>query len=253
MRLLILLLLLTLPAAAQVNTEVLRRTAMTEGIETRLGINFAYNAGNTSFLKLSGNARVDYLSGEWYIFTVGNYERGLKDTLLFINRGFAHLRFVRDVVPGLRAELFGQTEFNEFIRLKDRNLVGLGGRITLLDGGERPDTASWMTLHLGIGGMSERETTSGEGAGTTALVRSTNYLSLSWHFDERSSFGMTGYLQPSLRDIDDRRALFDASLSFGLGGVLAWNSSIRYRHDTEPPPGIRPFDLELANGITATF
>jgi hypothetical protein len=101
--------------------------------------------------------------------------------------------------------------------------------------------------------MWEQEKATGEEGELVSLFRSTNYLSLSWHIDRRSSFGITGYMQPAVRDFNDRRALLDATLGFSLNGWLGWNSTLRYRHDSEPPPGLRSFDLELANGVTATF
>jgi hypothetical protein len=210
------------------------------------------NAGNTEFLKLGASARIDFFDTLWYSFLVGNYERGSNDEDLFTHKAFAHLRLVRTLLPALRLEAFGQKEFNDFIRLKDRNLAGGGARITAL---HLPgsDSTTGLALNIGIGAMWENEETTGEGRGEVNLLRSTNYLAFTLRSSKLISLSITGYYQPVFRDFDDFRLLTDASVAFSITDALAFTTTMRYRFDSQPPPDLKRFDLEMANGVTVRF
>lgn len=238
---------------AQVNTEVMRRSELTPGWTNRVAVSMALASGNTQFLKLGLSARSDVLAGRWYSFLVGNYERGVSGDELFVNKGFVHLRGVHSITPQLAAEAFAQKEFNEFLRLKDRNLAGVGARIRLLHLESDTSAAATLTADVGLGGMYEHEATTGAGAGVIGHVRSTNYLSLRWVHEPILAVSLIGYYQPAIADLTDFRVLSDITLSLSITDRVAWTSSLGYRFDNQPPPDLRPYDLDLKNGLAITF
>lgn len=240
----------TMPARAQVNTEAMRRDTISPGLHHRIGLDFAYQDGNAQFLLLAAYYRLDYLSGDLYGFLVGRYGRGSGGDALFRNDGFAHLRLSYAFNPTLGAEAFAQEEFNDFILLRNRALGGGGVRLTLAD--ERK-TGSSFALHVGVGGMYERERIASEPPEATDLVRSTNYLAIAWTPAPFLRFNATTYAQFAVTHPHDYRLLTEASLGVKLSDLLEFNTSARHRYDNEPPPGIKGFDLQVANGLSVTF
>lgn len=241
---------ITTTLRAQVNTEAMRRDTISPGLHHRIGLDFAYQDGNAQFLLLAAYYRVDYLSGDLYGFLVGRYGRGSGGDALFRNDGFAHLRLSYAFNPTLGAEAFAQEEFNDFILLRNRALGGAGLRLTLTD---QRDAGSSFALHIGVGGMYERERIASEPAEATDLIRSTNYLSIAWAPGPLLRFNATTYAQFAVAHPHDYRLLTEASLGVKLSDLLEFNTSARHRYDNEPPPGIRGFDLLVANGLCVTF
>jgi hypothetical protein len=240
-------------AVAQVNTEAYRRSALKDGWNNRIGVNVSYVDGNTEYLELGVSGRSDLLVDDWYTFVVASYDRRLSNDEVIVNKGFAHLRGVFHITPFYGVEAFVQKQFNDFLRLQDRNLAGGGGRFRPLY--LAPDSATGRTLVLfvGIGAMYEYERTDGLGGGVSNLVRSTNYLSFHFAFDDRVGSSMTGYYQPAFEQFDDFRILVDASLSFRISDVVSWSTTVEYRYDSQPPPDLRPFDITLENGLSLEF
>jgi hypothetical protein len=89
--------------------------------------------------------------------------------------------------------------------------------------------------------------------GVTSLARSTNYLALSLQLNRQASLSATGYYQPALRDLSDFRILVESNLDFRITQLVAWTTKTHYRFDSQPPSGLKRFDLELDNGISLTF
>ena len=139
---------------AQVNTEAMRRADSSLGWHSNLSADAGLIAGNSNLVDLKGGLRFDYLAPGGHVFLVSQYQRGLQDTALFINKGFVHLRGVRSLRPGRALEGFVQQEFNEFINLRSRSLVGGGLRLEFPSPAD--STAGALGLNLGIGLMWER-------------------------------------------------------------------------------------------------
>lgn len=250
--------LLTSLLTAQVNTEALRREDLSHGLHTTLGADLGLMAGNSDLLQLKSNLRFDYLGGGNHFFLVIQYQQGSKDQRRFINKGFAHLRGVRALRPRLHVEGFLQREFNEFIALEDRQLAGGGLRIRWRQRQDSSEKPPPLQLNTGIGLMWERERieTTGQASGdpvhgaVASLVRSTNYLVVSWQLDERLALFSTTYYQVDLRRFSDYRILWEGRLGVNLTKRLSLTLNLDLRYDSEPPTGIKHYDLEITNGVS---
>ena len=245
-------------AAAQVNTEALRREDRSPGWHTNLGVDLGIIAGNSSLVQLRSNLRLDYLTERGHTFFVTQFQRGTQGDSLFLNKGFAHLRGVKTLSARYQVEAFLQREFNEFIDLEDRRLAGGGLRIRwglASDPSGKPNPAQ---LHTGFGAMWERERidTTGQASDDRAssplasLVRSTNYLVLQWQVDDRLTLFSTTYYQVDLRRFADYRILWEGALNLTLTKRLALRLNLNLRYDSEPPAGIKSYDLEITNGFS---
>jgi len=240
-------------ASGQVNTERLRRGDIALGWHNSVSFNLGYVAGNSNFLKLNGGVRTDFKAGKYYTFGVVNYQRGREAGQLFLNKGFAHIRGIRSFTPVISGEIFLQKEFNEFILLNDRNLVGGGIRTRLLSG-ERPEAKGIpLQLFLGIGFMWENEVLNTSPITETNTPRSTNYISATWIGNEIMTFGLVGYYQVAVTRSNDFRVLLESHLGFQVTRTLTFQLALNYRYDNEPPPGIKNYDLEVTNGLQFDF
>lgn len=223
----------------------------TQGFGSRLGVNFGFNSGNSNFFRWEINARADYRSENFYSFLVGNLERGTANEALFLFRGFAHYRFIWQRDSLFQPECFAQREFNEFILLNDRKLLGAGLRLNVLSA-LPSDSAMAFKLALGVGAMWENEVFS-EGNPETKLLRSTNYLAFLWKFTPRTSMQLTAYYQVDARRSSDYRALLEGTLAVAITQNVATTVTLAYRYDNEPPRNVARYDLDVRNGFLFNF
>lgn len=244
---------LCVPATAQVNTENLRNLELSDGFHNRVDFSFGLLAGNSDIVLLSGKYRIDYVRGEHYAFGVFNYQRGLQNNVTFVNKGFIHLRVIRKLNSRLRAEIFTQREFDEFILLDDRVLLG-GGLRVLLASKQKPDRDDpSIRLYAGAGVMWENEKLDTDPPQETNICRSTNYLSFEWTIDERMHAGAVSYVQFDVTEPGDYRILLESEFGFDITETVAFDLSFRLRYDNRPPAAVKNYDLDLKNGLEISF
>lgn len=151
------------PASAQVNTEAMRGDGGTPGLHSSLEGHFTWVSGNAEFVKTNGLARADYVRDRYHGFLVGNYELGRQDDETFIRNGFAHFRNVVGLLPRTALELFAQLEFNEFLMLQQRRLLGAGLRYNL--GASAGDAGASGSTAQDVGTVAQTAGTASEGGG----------------------------------------------------------------------------------------
>lgn len=269
---------LAVPADAQVNTEKMRVGANEPGWGGTLDLNASLQQGNTEREILGGGVRLQYAwprleagaagkresgadeteSGDEetggpanVIFLVSNYSFSRANDNRYVNNAQGHLRFIRRHGPRISFEVFGQYQFNEFIRLEDRFLAGGGGRFALVQ-------AERTEVFAGIGYMLEQETLDLPAAlpdGTSSEHhRSTNYLTVRFNSeDERLRLVQTLYAQPRFDRLQDFRLLSETSFEIQLFRQLALAISLNVAHDSEPPTGIKETDVVLSNSLRYSF
>jgi len=258
-RIILLLLFLTITtiAFAQVNTEILRKN-LEKGFYLTLESALNCKSGNTDEIKVAFKARLDYINKPWYGFIVGKVHYTDTDDEVSTNKGFSHLRTGRDVNSLISLEAFCQAEYDEFISLQRRYLVGLAPRFTLykLDRGDK----GGLRLYASFGAMYEYEKldpdemeTTDDHPITSRLLRSTNYLSISYAAAKTFAAVWVVYYQPAFERFSDYRILSEIDLTIHLTNklalILAWN----YRYDSDPPSHLKRYDCEIANGIRLTL
>lgn len=248
--------------SAQVNTESLRKTIQAPGFHFNLGANLNMMEGNRNLFQTQIKTRLDQVQPWGHLFLVTNYKMSSKDETVFVNQGFAHLRFMKELTPRYAGEVFSQLEFNEFIRLNQRTLMGAGVRYKRA-GPEQGDTRKHpLSMVLGLGLMLERESIE-VGADASAgdpvhgelaeLLRSSNYFVLAYAPRENINIQSTTYYQVDTRRFQDYRLLSQSLLEVGLSKRLALTSELNLRYDSEPPGGVNARDLEYTQGLTFKF
>lgn len=238
--------------AAQVNTERLRG-AEGAGFSGSVELSYANRTGNTDLSEGGLTLGLHWRGGPRAALALASVEAGRGRAETTVNRGFVHLRGMRDLSSlssRIAWEAFLQHEYDRLARLTARSLVGTGPRFTLLERGR-------TTAHLGIAYMFEREEVDVLLASGEPRVRRNHrvstYLAVAVGAGERVAFGNTVYVQPRLGEADDVRVLEEAMLKVGIVGALSLKVALTVRYDGQPPAGVKDLDTALTNRLAWDF
>lgn len=252
-----LLLLCSTIACAQVNTLGLVKDRE-KGLSGNLGFNFDAANGNSTYLKYGANGRVD-LSGEKTLhFLVADYQIGQSGTHYdtYLRKGFAHARSIWRIKSWMAPELFVQAEINDGLRLKYRDLAGIGFRIGPLH--FKSETQD-LALALGTGLMYEIEDYQAQKIPGLPQyyferIRNSSYMSLEYSRQGSLSFNWGSYFQPLIDEPSSYRILSNAKLSLPLISKLRIFGKWNLRYDSKPlSPSIRPWDFDQSQGLEWNF
>jgi len=227
----------------QVNTESLRGDHEAIGLSQNMDFSFTYISGNSEIIFLNASYRLDYTANSnWYGFFVIRYDRAFeKSQEDFTNRGFGHLRAVKRFSPNIQLEGFLQKEFNYFIDLEDRELIGGGLRFN-----------PFKQFFIATGAMHEKEIYQGIQEEQN-FVKSTSYINYSVQLLENVSIENILYYQFEFNTIDHYRILWDGKLSFQGSNWFSFYIKCNYRYDvSEINPGGNSY-FEISNGLGFQF
>ena len=239
-------------STSQINTESIRKNNSSEGIFNTINIDFDYdNADNNEIFNINFGYRLDFIQSGFNTFMKLNYENGYNKTDGATNtiedKGFCHIRYTKDIKSKiLFLETFAQYEFNDFLNIKDRYLLGIGTRIKF-------DTKKNNSIFLGIGLMNEKEIYELELEDNKNLIRSTNYLSNSTKINDNVTLSNIIYFQLDIGDANDYRILYDSSINVGTIKNLSLNFAINYRYDNDPHGDSSQSYTQLSSGIEYEF
>jgi hypothetical protein len=254
------------PATAQVNTEKLRSTG-TEGFSGAVDFSLFVRRGNVDLTRVGTGLRTQYETlhapeattsttvaprrrPKDLVLLIGNLTLGIRKGERYLNDGFSHLRWTRMWIPVVGSEIFAQAQYNEFLRLRQRVLLGAGARATPID-------ASWGEISLGTAAMFELEEIDEElgiDEPTTTVGRWSNYLSLKLYLgDPNVGVVNTIYVQPRLDEFSDYRVLSEGEVTVGVTEALAFVVSVSILYDSEPPEAVEKLDLTIKNSLSVSF
>ena len=227
----------------QINTESMRDNNRILGLHHKLNMSFSYISGNSEFIMFHGNYRLDYHSKQkWHGFVIINHDRAHeKSEKEFNNRGFAHLRALHHWKPKIHLESFLQKEFNHFLNLENRELLGFGMRMHPMN-----------ELYVGIGLMNEVELYQFSPKEHVNL-KSTNYINHSFKMNEMIDIQNVLYYQFISANIEHYRILWDGNLNIKASNSISFHMNLNYRYDISDinPTGDSYF--EITNGLGFSF
>ncbi len=237
---------------AQVNIESMRKSEG-RGFQSNLAFNLGYISGNSEIFNMKTNLRSDLFLENYNFFIIGNYQRATSKNKLSLNKGFVHVRGLRSLNRFIKVEVFTQKEFNDFLLIKNRDLLGSGLRFEYKNWDTVSRPASKLTVNLGTGVMWERELFNKKDIQDTRIIRSTNYLSLKYVWEERLTFQAISYYQVNTKRRNDYRILSDGSLGITITKQVMITTGLNFRYDNEPPIAVKKYDMELTNGLLISF
>ena len=197
----------------QVNTEAMRSEENSDGFTNQFNLELGYEKANSEVLELATEYRLDYTKvNNFHSFMIINLENGYekendRPKNIITKKGFAHLRTTKDLFTNYQMEVFTQYEFNEFLLLNDRYLLGTGLRIGL-------QKSELTNTHIGIGLMVEKEIYDLSIENEKNLLRSTNYIKNNITLNSNIELSNTAYFQIASDNLNDYRILYDGGLDF---------------------------------------
>jgi hypothetical protein len=233
-------------AHAQVNTETLRLGEPAEGLHADLKADLALKRGNTEFFQLGAAGRTFYQTGVHTPLLFARGEIGSENDERFSENGFVHARWTAMWQERVGTEVFGQLQYDAFIDLKFRALIGAGPRFMVVD-------EAWIELYLGTGYMLEHEVLSippGDPHPRRTLHhRSTSYASLKLALADALALTNVAYFQPRWDRPSDYRVLEELELQADVNDYVALISSMVFRYDSDPPSTVVRYDVSLKLGV----
>ena len=236
----------------QVNTEAMRSENNSDGFKNQFNLELGYEKANSEVLDLAVEYRLDYIKKDnFHSFMVINLENGFEKENnspknIITNKGFIHLRTTKNVVANYQMEVFTQYEFNDFLLLNDRYLLGSGLRIGF-------HKSKLADTYLGIGFMYEKEIYNLDIENEKSLLRSTNYIKNNIALSSNIDLSNTCYFQIASDDLNDYRILYDAGLDFHVNHFFAFTIELNYRYDNAPHGELGSSYIQIANGVSFNF
>lgn len=237
------LILCSTPAFAFMNIESIRQNAK-QGTSGSVGAKVDGQSGNSNKLASEFTTLTMVRADLNEYLAAGKYRYGESRHVKDTHEGNAHLRYARGFSAWSAGESFYQIEFNEFKKLKRRDLIG-GGLRTVLS---RQDA---NVLYLGTGLFYEHEDF--EDVTDEQTVRGNLYLSFVRSFNSHVSGTLIAYYQPSLNGFGDTRAQVDSGLQVKLVERLALTVEFDLQHDSQPAPGVKQTDTSYMMGLAYAY
>jgi Protein of unknown function, DUF481 len=195
-----------------------------------------YVAKNTAYIFASS---IDYLkSGDAAPFSTG----------------YGHLRinFFRKRIVSL--ETYAQTQYDEVRRLRLRNLIGVGARITAID-------KTKVDIHLGTGVMYESEKWRRVENDPTSdfqkkIPKASSYLGIDFVLSKNSELTLWALNQIGYDNDDDitrSRYAGEITLNIQISKHFTWTNRFSYFYDAQPVIQINPSYFQLTNGLLIKF
>jgi putative salt-induced outer membrane protein YdiY len=238
---------------SQVNTEAMRAEDHKNGFHHQLSLSYDMNSGNTNIIDLKSKYRTDWVGEGFKTFVIYDVKNGRQEGETYVNKGFIHWRVIMPYDNPFFLEYFIQKEYNDFIAIKDRSLVGAYLRTSLHDVVANLKAFNARS-YFGTGFMFE--TTAYDervDMQESKLVRWTNYFSLMWQPREYMACGFTNYYQVNVSNWSDFRFLAEGSIRFIIEAQLSFKTTASLRYHSLPPTGIKKYDIEITNGIEFNF
>ena len=236
----------------QVNTEAMRSEDNSDGFKNQFNLDLGYEKANSEVLDLAVEYRLDYIKKDnFHSFMVINLENGYEKEdnspkNIITNKGFIHFRTTKNVVTNYQMEVFTQYEFNEYLLLNDRYLLGTGLRIGL-------QKSELINTYLGIGLMVEEETYNLDIDNEKSLLRSTNYIKNNIALSSNIDLSNTCYFQIASDDLNDYRILYDGGLDFHVNDFFVFTIELNYRYDNDPYGSLGSSYIQISNGVSFNF
>jgi putative salt-induced outer membrane protein YdiY len=234
------------PASAQVNTEALRRDVKTSPVFGSVDGNFTGRAGNVTGVIAGAGVFAGYHSGDHLAFVRAQGDYTEFDSVVKVAKAFAHARYNYALLGPFTAEVFTQAQRDRFIRLELRNLYGAGLRTALVE--ERSFEAFLGTAYMFEYEIEGRRLRDPEPAKVTAH-RASIYLAPSWAISKSMRLSTVAYLQPRLDGPTDARFFDETVFTTDVLPRLKVRIGVSVRYDTEPPEGVKPWDVEVKNSL----
>lgn len=243
-------------AFAQINTERYRKDYDRMGLMYSNSFGFNFATGNSNYLELGNRFRIDYNDTMQDYFAIADYNYRISNGSKSSNKGFVHLRTIRDLEERkfIMIEGFTQVQFDEFLMLRYRMLLGGGFRfdpIALADSNKFK--ISNLKVFVGSGVFYEFEQYSTSPQVSSSLIRWSNYLSLVWSLSQKVDLNMMHYFQPAPEDFSNYRYALNLALNTKITDKLYYELRLEYLYRSVAYGSTKSGDIDVKNTLRFTF
>ena len=239
---------------AQVNTEKFRKYYTSEGFLYNMRATFSLKAGNSEYGSINFTGRIDHNGKKFDQFIVADieYKSGANEQIT--NKGFAHIRGMWNIATRTNLEFFLQREYDKFIDLNSRNLIGTAIKYRLVEVQSSNDSTNTFDINVSMGVMYEGENYNSSPENINKqLIRSTNFISADWLIKDKLNLTGVVYYQPAFSNFNNFRVATWLTFEFAVIKRFYIVFEISYKYNSRPVNDIKPFDLSIENGIRFEF
>lgn len=232
-------------ARAQVNAEALRATLRTNPRFLWLEGSLVGRTGNTETLTFSGSTFTGITHEPHLFFTRLSADYGNARGETTVARWMAHARYNYRLTEIVALEALTQVQHDRFRRIGVRDLYGAGLRFDIV----RDDPIEVFAGTTYILEHEVIESTPIYPGSNDIWHRSSNYGGVNAKVAPFMDASTVLYVQPRFDAPLDCRVLSDSYVAFTISKVLAARVSSMVWLDSDPPPGVRSFDVEVRNSL----
>lgn len=206
------------------------------------------------FTRLTARTDLLYVSKNTAYIFVSSIDYMKSGDAAPFSTGYGHLRinFFRKRVVSL--ETYAQTQYDEVRRLRLRNLVGVGARITAIDKAK-------VDIHLGTGVMYEMEKWRKVEDDPTSdfqknIPKASSYIGIDFWLSKNSELTLWGLHQIGYDNEDDitrSRYAGEVTLNLQISKRFSWTNRFTYFYDAQPVIPINHAYFQLTNGLLIKF
>jgi len=209
---------------------------------------FETKRGNTDVDNYSAGLRVQYDNNSSYVlWSDFTFSYGMSSGTRNTNKTYAHIRYIHTLYDkSIDWEAFGQSETNEFTKVKHRFLGGGGLRFQNIE-------RKWGQFHAGIGAFYE------DIAYTTTLdpreenLRINSYLAYTLNFTKESSLSYVFYYQPKADEFSDYITSHGVEMTIYVYKQLYIDFVFYYDYDSAPAIGVKKEDVTQKTSFIYKF
>lgn len=255
-------------ARAQVNAEVLRPRPLRAGWSASLDTSLALARGNIELLDLGAGGKVQhqtlhpapppppgiesalpFVAQRGFLTASGRFAQQGGKT--YISQAFVHGRWTAMWHPRVGSDVFGQYQYNQFLRLQARGVGGGGVRVEVV---HRPLLLLWA----GSGYLFEYNLINVlPGAADppeTYEHRFTNYVCARLALlRDQLLLQNTLYVQPRFDAFADLRLLYELEALVRVTEVVHLGLDLSVLYDSAPPTGVQPTDVRLLTTLRVSL
>jgi len=218
------------------------------GISGKFDIAMESKRGNTDKNVYNLGIRLQYDNNKNYVLWSdfsGSYAEvsGKTNT----NKIYGHIRYIHSLYDKkLNWEIFEQIEANEFTKVKERRLSGIGIRYRLLH--------SYLgKLYFGLGGFNEHIAYTTDIDKYETNVRFNSYIAYTKKFDKKSTLTYVSYYQPKVENFFDFMLSNRIELKIKIYSRISLSMILYYDIDSKPAIGVKKEDITQKTSFTFAF
>lgn len=208
------------------------------GLSAEMAVGANHSAGNSDSASVALGFKGQYDDEKWLLYLLSSYTYGESNNLKDSNEGLFHLRYIHTIEDtDYDYEFFIQSEFNEFQKIKDRNLLGANIRKSF--------SLGFDSLYLGLGAFYSY-TEPEKILSFDPIYKQTNmnsYLSFVKKIDTHFSVTYLGFYQPNIEDFSDFKTFQVLQLSTSITDNTTLSLDLNHRYSSNPYLGIEKSDF----------